>query len=213
MILRDKPFIFEVLLSQLVSKQDWSKTYMKASKNHNNVVGEERLAHIRTIVVSLGGKLTYVLFYTTTELHQWRYVVIFGECWSYFVFDDLILFFVAFVELLGPVDAFFCCFWDYFGYLRLAVGHWSEYESTIGPWWGWFGHASAGPFNCMCEYCWLLWSIFYRYTNLCWNNRNVYWERFCHSMPAIRNSGWLSFVLVRTVRLSCIASIHLIKEA
>jgi hypothetical protein len=43
---------------------------MKASKNHNNVVGEERLAHIRTIVVSLGGKLTYVLFYTTTELNQ-----------------------------------------------------------------------------------------------------------------------------------------------
>jgi hypothetical protein len=33
---------------------------MKASKNHNNVVGEERLAHIRTIVVSLGGKLTYL---------------------------------------------------------------------------------------------------------------------------------------------------------
>jgi hypothetical protein len=33
---------------------------MKASKNHNNIVGKERLAHIRTIVVSLGGKLTYL---------------------------------------------------------------------------------------------------------------------------------------------------------
>jgi hypothetical protein len=33
---------------------------MKASKNHNNVGGEERLAHIRTIVVSLGGNLTYL---------------------------------------------------------------------------------------------------------------------------------------------------------
>jgi hypothetical protein len=43
---------------------------MKASKNHNNVIGEERLAHIRTIVVSLGGKLTYAFFYTNTELHQ-----------------------------------------------------------------------------------------------------------------------------------------------
>jgi hypothetical protein len=35
---------------------------MKVPKNHNNVVGEEWLAHIRTIVVSLGGKLTYVSF-------------------------------------------------------------------------------------------------------------------------------------------------------
>jgi hypothetical protein len=39
---------------------------MKASKNRNNIFGEERLAHIRTIVVSLGDKLTYVLFYATT---------------------------------------------------------------------------------------------------------------------------------------------------
>jgi hypothetical protein len=51
---------------------------MKASKNHNNIFGEERLAHIRIIVVSLGGMLTYVLIYATTELHQQRYVVIFG---------------------------------------------------------------------------------------------------------------------------------------
>jgi hypothetical protein len=50
---------------------------MKTSKNHNNVVGEEHLAHIRIIVVSLGGKTTYVFFYTTTELHQRRYAVIF----------------------------------------------------------------------------------------------------------------------------------------
>jgi hypothetical protein len=41
-----------------LSEQDWGQTHTKASKNHNNVVGEERLAHIRTIVVSLGGKLT-----------------------------------------------------------------------------------------------------------------------------------------------------------
>jgi hypothetical protein len=53
-----------------LSEQDWGKTHMKTSKNCNNVVGEEHLAHIRTIVVSLGGKLTYVLFYATTELHQ-----------------------------------------------------------------------------------------------------------------------------------------------
>jgi hypothetical protein len=95
MILGDKPLISEVVLSQLVPEQDWGKTHIKASKNHNNVFGEERLAHIRTIVVSLGGKLTYVLFYATTELHQWRYVVIFRVfilfyCWwLYFVVCDI----------------------------------------------------------------------------------------------------------------------------
>jgi hypothetical protein len=51
----------------LVSEQDWGKTHMKTSKNRNNAFGEERLAHIRTLVVSLGGKLTYVLIYATTE--------------------------------------------------------------------------------------------------------------------------------------------------
>jgi prolipoprotein diacylglyceryltransferase len=69
MILGDKPLISEVVLSQLVPEQDLGKKHMKASKNYNNVFGEERLAHIRTIVVSLGGRLTYVLFYATTELH------------------------------------------------------------------------------------------------------------------------------------------------
>jgi phosphate starvation-inducible membrane PsiE len=81
---------------------------MKVSKNRNNIFGEERLAHIRTLVVSLGGMLTYVLIYATTELHQRRYVVIFGVL-PYFVVDDQILLFVAFVELLGLMHAFFCC--------------------------------------------------------------------------------------------------------
>jgi hypothetical protein len=63
------PCFFRGVLSQLTSEQDQGKTHTEASKNHNNVVGEECLAHIRTIVVSLGGKLTYVFFYTTTELH------------------------------------------------------------------------------------------------------------------------------------------------
>jgi prolipoprotein diacylglyceryltransferase len=44
--------------------------HTEASKNLNNVVSEERLAHIRIIVVFLGGKLTYVFFYATTEMHQ-----------------------------------------------------------------------------------------------------------------------------------------------
>jgi hypothetical protein len=78
MILGDKPLISEVVLSQLVPEQDWGKTHTKASKNRNNIFSGERLAHIRTIVVSLGGMLTYVLIYATTKLHQRRYVMIFG---------------------------------------------------------------------------------------------------------------------------------------
>jgi hypothetical protein len=78
MILGDKPLISEVVLSQLVSEQDCGKTHTKASKNRKNAFGEEHLAHIRTLVVSLGGKLTYVLIYVTTDLHQRSYVVIFG---------------------------------------------------------------------------------------------------------------------------------------
>jgi hypothetical protein len=87
MILGDKPLISEVVLSQVVSEQDWGKTRTKASKNHNNIFDEERLAQIRTIVVYLGRKLTYVLSYVTTELDQRRYIVIFGVfilfycCW------------------------------------------------------------------------------------------------------------------------------------
>jgi hypothetical protein len=77
MILGDEPLVSEVDLSQLASEQDWGKTHTKASKNRNNAFGEERLAYIRTLVVSLGGKLTYVLIYATMELHQRRYVVIF----------------------------------------------------------------------------------------------------------------------------------------
>jgi hypothetical protein len=78
MILRDKPLISKVVLSQLVSEQDWGKTHMKSSKNRNNIFGEERVTHIRSLVISLGGKLTYVLIYVTMELHQRRYIVIFG---------------------------------------------------------------------------------------------------------------------------------------
>jgi hypothetical protein len=71
MIMGDKPTSFsEGVLSQLVAEQDQGRTDLKASKNDNNAIGEKCLAHIRTIVVSLGGKLTYVLFYATTELHQ-----------------------------------------------------------------------------------------------------------------------------------------------
>jgi hypothetical protein len=51
---------------------------MKASKYRKNIVSEEHLAHIRTIVVSLVGKLTYVFLYAITELLRRMYVVIFG---------------------------------------------------------------------------------------------------------------------------------------
>jgi hypothetical protein len=79
--------------------------------------------------VSLGGKLIYVFFYATTELHQKRYVVIFGVLILFFVDDlillfyDLILLFMAFVELLGLMNAFFYCLRDLFDCLCLPIGH------------------------------------------------------------------------------------------
>jgi hypothetical protein len=60
------------------TRADRGKIHTKAFKNRNNIVSEERLAHIRTIVISLDGKLTYVFFYSTTEMHRQMYVVIFG---------------------------------------------------------------------------------------------------------------------------------------
>jgi hypothetical protein len=40
-ILGDKPLLFRGVLSQLASEQGRGKTYTEASKNCNNVVGEE----------------------------------------------------------------------------------------------------------------------------------------------------------------------------
>jgi hypothetical protein len=85
---------------------------MKASKNHNNIFGEECLAHIRTIVVSLGGMLTYVLIYATTELRQRRYVMIF-ECLSYFVVCGL-------YRTNRACECLLLLFMDIFGCLCLA---------------------------------------------------------------------------------------------
>jgi hypothetical protein len=141
------PYFLWGVLSQLLSEQDQAKTHTKASKNRNNVVGKERLAHIRTIVVCLGGKLTYVFFMQlwncVDEGMSW-----FFEYWSYFVVDDLVLLFVTLVELLELVDAFFYCFWGLFC-LCLVVGPWCEkptrgvvwkahYMGVLvkGPWWG-----------------------------------------------------------------------------
>jgi hypothetical protein len=50
--------------------------------------------------VSLGGKLSYVFVYATTELLQGRYIVIL-VCYTYFFVYDLIWLFVALVEILG----------------------------------------------------------------------------------------------------------------
>jgi hypothetical protein len=50
MILGEKSLISEVGLSQLVIKAKLGKTHIKASKNCNYIVDEERLARIRIIV-------------------------------------------------------------------------------------------------------------------------------------------------------------------
>jgi hypothetical protein len=84
MTLGDKSLISEVVLSQLVSEPGWDLTHMKASKNHNNVIIEEQLAHIKNIVVSLGGKLTFVFLYATTDLLRRSYTVIFGVLLLFF---------------------------------------------------------------------------------------------------------------------------------
>jgi hypothetical protein len=80
MILRDECQLLQGwFYRSWLSEQDWGQTHTKASKNHNNVAGEEQLAHLRTIVVSLGGKLTYLFLYATTELLHLRYAMIL-EC-------------------------------------------------------------------------------------------------------------------------------------
>jgi hypothetical protein len=78
MILGDKPLISEVVLSKFIISARLGKTHIKASKNHNNIFDKKHLAYISATLVSLDGKLTYVLFYATMELHQRRYVMIFG---------------------------------------------------------------------------------------------------------------------------------------
>jgi hypothetical protein len=81
------------VLSQLVIREDWGKTHTKASKNHNNIAGEEWLAHIRTIVVSLGGKLTY-LFICLYGIASSK---ICRDFWS--------------VDLILLLMTLFCCLW------------------------------------------------------------------------------------------------------
>jgi hypothetical protein len=138
-------------------------------------------------------------------------MLLFLECLSYFVVDDLILLFVTFVELLGLVYAFFYCLWDYFSCLCLAVRHCSGYESAIDPWRGWFWAHKCWTLVRACvkvaDYC----GPSSAGTLTCIKMIEMYIERFCHCMCVIRNSGLLSFVLLRTFRSSSIASSHLIK--
>jgi hypothetical protein len=108
-----------------LSEQDWGKnTHTEASKNCNNIFGEEHLTHIRTIVVSLGGKLTYVFFYATTELDQRRYVVIFGVFtlfyywWPYFVIYGL-------CRTIRTCRCLLLLFMDIFDCLYLDARTWS----------------------------------------------------------------------------------------
>jgi hypothetical protein len=162
MILGDKPLISEVVLSQLVSEQDWDKTHMKACKNHNNAFGEERLAHIRTLVFSLGGKLTYVLIYATTELHQRRYVMIFGifilfyYWWTYFVV-------CALCKIIRACGCLLLLFMNIFGCLCLADRIWVSTLVLVICRHGWV--LWYWSFVDMSAKWWLMWSIFCRYTN------------------------------------------------
>jgi hypothetical protein len=116
------------VLSQLVPENGSGQTHIKASKYHNNVVGEERLAHIRTIVVSLGGKLTYLFIcpYRSASPKVWCdfwSVNLFCCWWPWFVV-------CGFVEILGLVDAFFVVY-GIFGCLWVWFGHWVGMKITM----------------------------------------------------------------------------------
>jgi hypothetical protein len=69
-ILGDKPLLFQGGSVTVGIREDNGKTHTEASKNHNNVIGEEHLAHIRTIVVFLDDNVTYMFFYVILELHE-----------------------------------------------------------------------------------------------------------------------------------------------
>jgi hypothetical protein len=103
---------------------------MKASKNHNNIFGEKRLAHIRTIVVSLGGKLSDVLFYATTELHQQRYVMIF---WVFILFCCGWPYFVV-CGLCRTIRACGCLFLLFMRLFWLFVFSWLDMECVLQYW-------------------------------------------------------------------------------
>jgi hypothetical protein len=94
----------EVVLSQLVSEQSWCNT-PSTYKSQLHFVGEDRLAHIRTIVVSSGGKLTYLFIYLF-EIASTNVCGDFGVL-VFFLVYEIIWLFVAFVELLELVDDFF----------------------------------------------------------------------------------------------------------
>jgi hypothetical protein len=148
MILGDKPLISKVVLSQLVLEQDWGKTHMKASKNYNNVFDEEHLAHIRTIVVSLGGMLTYVLIF--------RVFILFCCWWPYFVVCDL-------CRTIAACGCLLLLFMDIFGCLYLANRTWVSTSVLVLCGHEWV--LRYWSFVDMCEKWWLMWSIFCRYTN------------------------------------------------
>jgi hypothetical protein len=107
---------------------------MKASKNYNNVIGEERSAHIRTIVVCLGGRLTYFSFMQLRNCVD-EGILWFLVYWPYFVIDDFIFLFVALIELLELWMASFVVYED-FGSLCLACRAWGGCESAgpLGAW-------------------------------------------------------------------------------
>jgi hypothetical protein len=132
MILGDKPLLSQWrLCHSWLSEQDWDQTHTKASKNHNNIVSEEWLAHIRTIVVSLGGKLTYL------------FICLYGiaspkvrcDFWSV----DLILLLMTILcclwscTTIRAYGCLFCCLWNFWLFV-ITVRTLSGYENTNGPW-------------------------------------------------------------------------------
>jgi hypothetical protein len=135
MISGDKPLISEVVLSQLVSEQDWGKTQMKASKNHNNVFRWGTLspykdysslfrwlANLCVLLCNcaIASMKVFLIFVVFTKFCCW---------WPYFVVCSL-------CRTIRVCWCLFLLFMDIFGCLCLDVRTWSGYFGT-GPLWTW----------------------------------------------------------------------------
>jgi hypothetical protein len=123
-------------------------------------------------------------------------------CWSYFIVDDVMLLFVALIELLGLcmlllLVALFYCLW-------VAYRTWSGHESA-GPLWACMAW-KYWSLKRMCEGWWLLWSSSAGILT-CIKSLVMVLRAFCHHIRTIHNTGSFSFVLMRMIR----SSLHCIK--
>jgi hypothetical protein len=125
------------------------QTHIKTSKNHHNVVSEERLAHIQTIVVPLGGKLTYFVHMPLRKCFT-KGMVWFLECQLIFLSMALV-YCLWFYRTIRACGCLLCYLWNFWLFV-LRCRTLSGYANTDGPmtgmlvkspWWGCSGYKST----------------------------------------------------------------------